>query len=353
MSTEHDSADDRPRGPRLGALAAAWGAGLIVAVVLGVLAVWWVRTEVYSAEAAADGYVDALTAGNGGEVLGLLSDSANEELASRFEETDPPTDAGLLSGEALEQSTDQLSDLTLQDDGEPSLTFSYADEDHEVPVPVDSGDTTWLLFDRWEITEEVVGEFEVEVARAGAAGVERITVNGQPVDLDDGSVRLAAFLPTAAEIEADGPWVSGSASHLVLNDSDETVQLEVEASEEAQEKVREQVASYLEGCAEQQVLMPSGCPMGAATPNQVDADTIEWSMPDVSELTVSLGDDGWEVEGTDSLTADLTFEALNHFDGTPVDESFEADFSLDIEVEPVGEELRIAVTGSDGETATD
>ncbi|WP_261624572.1 hypothetical protein [Nesterenkonia marinintestina] len=356
MTPPHD--DDhptgaRPSGSRLGGVAAAWGAALILAVVLAVLAVWWVRTEVYSAEAAAEGYVDALTSGRGGEALGLLSDSAHEDLASQFDETDPPTDAGLLGGDALEKSTERLDQLSLDDDGEPTLTFTYDDEQHAVEVPVHSGETMWMLFDRWEITEEVVGEFEVDVPQSGAAGVERITVNGEPVDLEDGSVRLAAFLPTAAVIEADGPWVDGSADHLVLDDSEDTVQLDVEPSEEAQEKVREQVESYLQECADQQVLMPSGCPMGAATPHQVDPDTIDWTMPDISDLTVALGDDGWEVEGTQSLTAELDFEALDHFDGSLLNERFESDFSLDVEVEPVGDELRIAVTGADGETADD
>lgn len=354
MMFSDDDADDEERTarrPRTGPAAVLWGLVLVAAVALGGVGIWAVRAEVYSAESAAEGYRDALASGNGGEALGLLSETATEDLAERFEQTDPPTDAGLLSGEALEQSTEQLSDLTLEEDGAPALRFGYEGEQHSVNVPVDSGDTLWLIFDRWEITEEIISEFEVEVPQAGPAGVEQITVNGQPVDLENGSVRLAAFLPTAAHIEAGSPWVSGTVDHLVVDDSDATVQLDVEPSEQAEEQIREQIRSYLDSCAEQQVLMPSGCPMGAETPDQVDPETIEWTMPEVSELSVSFGEDGWQVEGTDSLTAELDFEAIDHFDGSSLEEHYEAEFSLEVEVEPVGDELRVSVSGTEGETA--
>lgn len=346
----HPRPTDQPPAPGRSGLLVVWTLVLVAAVAVGGLGIWAVRTAVYSPEAAAQGYHDALAAGRGGEVMGLLSESATADLAARFEQTDPPTDAGLLSGDALEHSTQRLEDLALEgEEGAPRLTFGYDGERHSVEVPVDSGETTWWLFDRWEITEEVVSEFEVVVPYAQAGGVERITVNEEPVDLDDGSVRLAAFLPSTAQIEAEGPWVSGTVEHLVLDDSDAELRLDVEPSEEAVSEVHDQVEAYLRRCADQQVLMPTGCPMGAQTPNQVDADTIEWTMPEASELEVTLDEEGWQVQGTEALTAQLEFEALDHFDGSSTQERFESAFSLDVEVEPVGEELRVSISGEDGD----
>ena len=323
---------------------AAWGTALTVALVAGGIIAWQVDEQLYTTEASAENYWEALRSGNGAEALSHL-DSVPEDTGG---------DAVLLDGEPLSHSASLMEGMSFTEGTESaSVSFTADGEEYETTLPMVDAGTHWLVFDDWRIAPEAVTDLEVDVPGAEAAGVEQIEVNGEPVNLEDETVTLSAFLPSVVEFGIDSQWLAGTTTEVLLPEEDDDADaepaaqeltLELEASEEAEELLHSEVETFLQECAEQEVLMPSGCPMGIETPHQVDSDTISWDMPDAADTSLSFDSDGWEVSGLD-MTATVTFEALDHHDGEELDESHDVPFRLDVQVGADGEELIISVAG--------
>ncbi|GGE60612.1 hypothetical protein [Nesterenkonia cremea] len=323
---------------------AAWGTALTVALVAGGIIAWQVDEQLYTTEASAENYWEALRSGNGAEALGHL-DSVPEDTGG---------DAVLLDGDPLSYSASLMEGMSFTEGAESaSVTFTADGEEYETTLPVVDAGNHWLIFDDWKVGSQAYTDLEVDVPGAEAAGVGQIEVNGEPVNLEDETVTLSAFLPSVVEFGIDSQWLAGTTTEVLLPEEDDDADaepaaqeltLELEASEEAEELLHSEVETFLQECAEQEVLMPSGCPMGIETPHQVDSDTISWDMPDAADTSLSFDSDGWEVSGLD-MTATVTFEALDHHDGEELDESHDVPFRLDVQVGADGEELIISVAG--------
>lgn len=323
---------------------AAWGTALTVALVAGGIIAWQVDEQLYTTEASAENYWEALRSGNGAEALGHL-DSVPEDTGG---------DAVLLDGDPLSYSASLMEGMSFTEGSESaSVTFTADGEEYETTLPVVDAGNHWLIFDDWKVGPQAYTDLEVDVPGAEAAGVGQIEINGEPVNLEDETVTLSAFLPSVVEFGIDSQWLAGTTTEVLLPEEDDDADaepaaqeltLELEASEEAEELLHSEVETFLQECAEQEVLMPSGCPMGIETPHQVDSDTISWDMPDAADTSLSFDSDGWEVSGLD-MTATVTFEALDHHDGEELDERHDVPFRLDVQVGADGEELIISVAG--------
>jgi hypothetical protein len=92
--------------------------------------------------------------------------------------------------------------------------------------------------------------------------------------------------------------------------------LEVLSTNAFLEKITTEVHDRLTACAEQEVLFPTGCPMGRAIPNRV-ASTPEWSIVDYPDVTVEAGFEfgTWLVAAEDGV-ANLTVDVQQLFDGS-------------------------------------
>lgn len=301
-----------------------------------------------------------------------------ESEASQSEETDaaesdeqegaaPGTpDNVLLEGDALGHSSELMENLQVTGDSPESagqeLSFDVDGEEYTSALPMTHTGNSWGVFDTWKVAPDLLTQFEVEVPGAEAGGIGQVEVNGERVNLHENTATLNAFAPTVADISVDSEWLSGEAREVVVAGDDDsttsegsstdssenepasTVSMELEASEAANELLHEEVEEFLTGCAEQQVLMPSGCPMGTSTDNRVDADTISWTMPSAADISLTFDEDGWQVSGED-LSAEVAYEAEDHFDGSKVNESSTVQFSIDVEVGASGDDLIIAVSG--------
>lgn len=325
---------------------AAWGSVLTVALVAGGIAAWQVDQRIYTPETSAENYWDALRSGSGSEVAGYF-DSLPEDGGS---------DAVLLDGDPLAHSAALMEGVSFSEgSGSAEMSFIAGEENYETTLPMVDAGNHWLIFDDWKIAPEAVSELEVSVPGAQAGGIAQIEVNGEPVNLEDESATLSTFVPSVIDFVIDSQWLGGSTQEVIVHDGESSgedgepaaqeITLDLEASEEAEELLHNEVGSFLSECAEQQVLMPSGgCPMGIETPNTVDSDTISWDMPDASDTSLSFDEDGWQVSGLD-MTATVTFDSQDHFDGAELAESHDVHFRLDVQVGADGEDLIVSVTG--------
>ncbi|GAA1183577.1 hypothetical protein [Nesterenkonia xinjiangensis] len=384
----------------------------MLAVVASGIGIWQVDEHVYSTEAIAENYWEALRAGDGSAAVGMFSslpelnaavpqaqsvvlsaadedeDPADEDPADEDPGESPDEDTGddsdepatedeagdtdedteedadtdevpdedrlalgsvdsvLLDGEALRHSAGQLEGLSITERSDGAdLAFTVDGEPHESHVPMSREGSSWLFFDDWKLEPEALTEVQLSVPAAELGGIGQIEVNEQPVNLHEDGATLAAFVPSVIDVDIDSDWLSGSAREVVVADGEHSVEIDLEASETAAQLLHDEVEEYLTSCADQQVLMPSGCPMGVQTPNSVDASTISWEMPDPADIALTFDDDGWSVTGASSLSATVTFESLDHFDGDELDESHDISFGLDIQVSASGEDLVVSVIG--------
>lgn len=327
---------------------------MLIAVAGTVIAVWQVNEQVYTPESAAEDYWEALQAGRGRVALGHV-----EQRPEFLSEED--LDHVLLNGDPLARSAElmEASQLTVaEEEGEAAaqVEFVLGDDSHSTSLPVERTGTTWGFFDEYSIDSSAMTWFEIDVPGAPQGGIGQVSVNGTPVNLDGETARLSAFAPAAAEVEVDSQWLIGRAQHAVTAQEDPQEQpagvtLDLEASDDAAEVLRSELAEYFEGC-EQEVLMPSGCPVGTSTPHSVDPDSISWSFPDPEDFELSFDADGWSVDHGE-LTADVSFEAVHYFDGTQISETETVPFALDITVGASGEDLIVSVSSSEGRQGVD
>lgn len=328
-----------------GLIWAAWGSVLALAVLAGGVVAWQVDERIYTTETAAENYWEALRSGSGSQAVGYF-DSLPE---------DEGTDAVLLDGEPLAHSASLMEGMTFSEgSGSAEMRFTVGEQEYESTTPMIDAGNHWLIFDDWRLAPEAVADVEVSVPGAQAGGIGQIEANGEPVNLEDESVTLSTFVPSVIDFDIDSQWLSGTTQEVVVDDGETSseedgpaareVTLELEASEAAEELLHEEVGAFLSECADQQVLMPSGCPMGVETPNTVDSETISWDMPDAADTSLSFDADGWQVSGLD-MTATVTFESLNHHDGEELSESHDVHFRLDVQVGADGEDLIVSVTG--------
>lgn len=331
-------------------LLVAWAAALVMALAAGGVAVWQVSERIYTPGHTAQEYWDSITEGRGSEALGFFDP---ETLTATGAD---PVDSLLLDGDALARSTAGIENPRFgqgsgQQDGAVML-FDIEGERFQTQLPMQAQPQTLPLFRDWELTVASMSQLQIDVPGAAAGGIAQITVNGEPVNLEEDSATLRTYVPAVVEIAVESEWLVGTSRYVVVQDAGEDdgethqVTLELEASEATQALLHEEVQAYLDGCAEQQVLMPAGCPMGINTPNQVATETISWAMPDAQELTLDFDDSGWKTPGAD-LAATVSFDSRHFHDGASLEESHQVEFDLSIEVGASGEELIIAVSGSD------
>ncbi|WP_147104553.1 hypothetical protein [Nesterenkonia populi] len=330
---------------------AGWGwlAALLIAVFGAVIAVWQVNERVYTPETAVEDYWEALQAGRGRVALGHF-----EQRPEFLSEGD--LDHVLLNGDPLSRSAELIEAARLElgpedEDAAAQLDFVVGSENYSTTLQVEHIGTSWGFFDEYSISPHALTWFEVDVPGAPQGGIGQVTVNGAPVNLEAETARLSAFAPTAADVEVDSQWLIGQAQHTVTAEDPgepaSRVTLDLEASEEAAGVLRDELAEFFEGC-EQQVLMPSGCPIGTSTPHSVDPDSISWEFPDPEEFELSFDAEGWDVDHGD-LSAEVSFDAVHYYDGTQISETESVPFELDIAVGASGEDLIVSVSGSEAQ----
>ncbi|NDK31468.1 YggN family protein [Nesterenkonia haasae] len=321
-----------------------WALGLVVAAVATVVAVWQVNEQLYSPEATAETYWEALRAGEGSQALGLF------ESVPDFTQ-DGEVDNLLLSGAPLGRSAELIESAEITEtSGGAEFSFTAGEDSYTTELPLTHTGTSWGFFDDWEIAASGLTWFEVDVPGAPEGGIGQVQVNGEPVNLDDETAQLSAYVPTVAEISIDSQWLTGSTTHVVTAaDGDEAasaerVTMDLEASEEAAQRLEEELSAYFNDC-DQQVLMPAGCPVGTTTPHRVDPDTISWSFPEAEDFSLTFDADGWQVTHQE-LVAEASFDAIHHHTGEQLNEIEQVPFDLDIQIGASGEDLVVSINGT-------
>ena len=300
--------------------------------------------QLYSPAAFVSRYLDLLAQGRAADALaipGVRVDSAELEDAGL------PTDAAdaLLRQAALAPLDDVEVVEVVEEDGVSSVTVEYDAGPHRgrSTFAVEQAGMIGVV-PSWRFATTPLAVIDLTVR-----GAMQFSVNGFEVDkrqvlvagadadpLDP--VSLLVFSPGLYSIAVDTA-LSASPGVAVLSDKPRAeipVDLQTEATEKFVAVVQEKVEAFLDECATQQVLQPTGCPFGFLVRNRV-VDVPTWSIAE--QPVVSLVPDGadWSIRRTQAV-AHIEVDIQSIYDGSirHVDEDVPFFLDGDITVLPDG-----------------
>jgi hypothetical protein len=306
-------------------LAADLTALAIVGVLLGgaLVATGGVMYErLYSPSAFVMRYLDLLAQGRASDALaipGVRVDSYDLDDAGL------PSDASdaLLRQAALAPLGDVRVVSTEDRDGVTAVTVEYEAGPHD-------GRTTFTVERAGSIGVAPAWRFATSplaIIELTVQGAMQFEVNGFEIDkrqvLPEGvdadpleAVSLLVFSPGLYSIAVDTP-LSASPGVAVLSDKPRAqipVQVQTQPTDKFVDVVQDKVESFLDECATQRVLQPTGCPFGFTVRNRI-LDAPVWSISE--QPVVALEPDGadWRIRRTQAV-AHIQVDIQSIFDGS-------------------------------------
>lgn len=177
------------------------------------------------------------------------------------------------------------------------------------------------LFASWRFTASPVGILTVRVDHD-----PRFTANG--VAAVGGA--HAVLVPGGFSLDHESKYLEAAAAPAVVSEVGATVEatVEVTPTEAFDTAATKAIKRYLDDCATQEVLMPTGCPFDEHVVNRLDS-APAWSM--VAYPTVTLGPGNavgeWRTS-TESATAHLKATVRSLFDGSVSTLDEDVDFEI-------------------------
>ncbi|MGK9148004.1 hypothetical protein KXS11_10295 [Plantibacter flavus] len=315
----------RPGAPR-GALLRAVALWLGIAVLLaGAITAAWssVARDVYGAGSFVQQYLVALEEHDAAAALALpgVALSATELTAAGL--PSGSSDA-LLRSEALGDLDDVtlISDVATAD-GTHDVTFSYtlAGQPHRTVFSVVSGERTFGFFPSWRFATSPLSVVQLTVQhttgfRANGFELDTRRVLEGADEAFTTTLPLLTFTPGSVDFDLDTTYLAASVQTATTTDVASVVDVGVVAQATAAfvSEVQTQINGYLDGCATQQVLQPTGCPFGIVIRDRVD-DVPVWSIAAYPVVAVQPGETSWQMPAA-AGAAHLLVEVKSLFDGT-------------------------------------
>ena len=259
------------------------------------------NNDVYSAHGFVRSYLQALERKDADEALAFAGVVVPESEA-----------ATLLVDGALGGIGDirLLSDV--EDGAEHIVRFAYTlDNDEEITeFRVRHTGTRFGLFSTWAFAESPLARIEVSVA-----GDSRFTANG--VDAAAGSP-LLVLAPGAYVVDRDTDLLTTAAVTVAATSIGDTEVAGIFAmpTDTFTAEAEEAVAAFLDECATQQVLKPTGCPFGYTEANRVEG-APRWTVESYPTVALAPADTTatWRATGSGGVVGlELTVKSL--FDGS-------------------------------------
>lgn len=306
VDAEAGTVDGVNNGTQLIKIAAAWLMIFMLGIAAAIVTITIVNTEEFGPESTVSNYLDALKDGDGAKAMGLL----HAEV--------PGANAAALDGAALALSQEKVSDVSIADptdtpDGHKLVTVKYLIDGTALSTDfrLTAGPKRWLFFDSWDMVPSKLPTITASVVNANQA-----TINGATANMPDGKNSFAVFYPGSYELEyrselfAAPPVtrnVSGPAQPVPA------VGLATGPTSDLLSQVDGTIRKYLDTCAKQAVLMPTGCPMSAATNNRVTS-AVKWDVVEYPAITISPYGGQWILAPL-NVKAQVSYQEQDLFSG--------------------------------------
>ncbi len=169
--------------------------------------------------------------------------------------------------------------------------------------------TRLALFDTWQFADSPLASLAVTVLHDS-----RFNANGVQANGDD---TYAVFRPGLYDLGHTSKYLSARTVAVAVTDpGTQKGEVDVEANDSFDAASTKAVGSFLDDCATQQVLMPTGCPFGYEEPNRIDG-LPQWSMVDYPTVKVAASDTigSWTATGQGAV-ANIKVVVRSLFDGS-------------------------------------
>lgn len=312
----------------------------ILLIIAAACAVGSLNREIFSAKGFVSSYLQALERHDAVSALSMPGVVP--------EATDLPegTSLALLRSSALGNiSNIRIVDEAAQPDGSTIVSASY-DIDTQPATGlfrVTHLDNSFLVFANWAFASPPLGTITVNVLNdtvfdVGSSGlIDLRTTHPKNADAVFGDAGTFVAL-------APGSYTFGHTSSLLRADdvtvtvaspqADVDVTVDVQANAQFASQVQAEVDAFLDECVTQTVLQPTGCPFGYQTGNRLVGEP-SWSVVSYPKINIVAGETGWVVRNA-IAQVELKGEIQSLFDGSimPLDEVIDANFNLDITIQP-------------------
>lgn len=224
----------------------------------------------------------------------------------------------LLRPSALSTLDDiELAERIVNADGTETVTFVFAldGKTSSSTFTVARDGTRFGVFADWKFVTA-----PLTIVRLTVANAQGFTANGSGfvTPAQDTPAPYVVLTPSSFEISHTSTFLTADPITVSAIDPGGTVRarLEVVANEAMVAQVQREVNDYLDECATQVVLLPTGCPFGQPMANRI-VTTPEWSMATYPDVTLVPGGDigSWLMPATDAA-AHLTVDVRSIFDGS-------------------------------------
>lgn len=306
-----------------------WLLGLAVLVAGFFLSVFALNSTVYSANGFVRGYLAALERQDSAaalEALGrasvtsgsdaLLTDRAMGDLTAIELVRDTPGTGGIHT---------VVFDYRLGADPETA-----ASDVQRTEFTVEQTGTRFGLFPTWRFVASPLSTLSVTVSNA-----DSFTANGQAARVEaDTATGFVVFAPGVYELAHDSTYLAASTVAVPLTTTGAILDavIDPEPTPALIDWATDATADYLDECATQTVLMPTGCPFGESISNRIDNEP-QWSIVDYPEVEIVRADEvgAWTTREAEGV-AHLNVAVRSLFDGTvsrfDEDVPFDAQFGI-------------------------
>jgi hypothetical protein len=280
----------------------AWVGVVVLALAAGAGAVVALNATAFGAAGFVRVYLEAVSRGDAAGALSMPGVTV-----------DPGVDAGFLSDDALAGPT-ALRGITVApgDAGTEIVTVAWTrgETDAVSAFAVERTGSRLGLFPEWAFAVSPVATLRLTIAHD-----PRFDLNG--VAAGSGSGDHAVLVPGVYRADHHSRYLAADAVEIVVDRPDSVLAatVEVQPAERFLTQITAQVRDALDACVTQDVLFPTGCPMGHAISDRV-ASTPDWTIARYPVPTVAPGGEpGTWIVAAD-FTAHLTVDIRSLFDGS-------------------------------------
>ena len=305
--------------------------GVLFSIAL-VLSVAALNADVYSARGFVRSYLDALA----------RQDAAAALAMPGVQPASGPTD--LLTAPAMSPigAIALVTDIAA-DDGSHSITFDVALGEGAADGPgagtartefhVQPSAARFGVFANWRFSTPPLATLTVS-----AIGADAVSVNRAQIDTSPAGAHLV-FVPGLYVLDHESVWLEASEIPVRVSEPGSTPDATVDVTANAAlvDAVQQDIDTTLDACAQQGVLMPTGCPFGRAVTDRVDGD-VTWTIDRYPRVTLAPG----ERVGEWTATAAQGRAALS----VPVQELFTGDESTLTDTVSISAEYGILIADS-------
>ncbi|MBX3067097.1 MAG: hypothetical protein KF844_00410 [Cryobacterium sp.] len=312
-----------------------WPWFLWLGVILGgfVLTVLVLNSTIFSAAGFVSSYLSAVARHDVAEVL-----STNGVKQSAGDRLDLLTPAALgdLSDIQLVASRDEGA-------GVHTVTFEYKIGGNfaRSSFLVESAGTEFGLFSAWKFAASPLATMTVTPLHDATFTVNHLTLKSKAGA--DAPVPYSVIVPGLYVLSHDSTYLFANRRGVEVTQPESGLDesIDIQAKPSFVDAVQQKVNSYLDQCATQTVLFPTGCPFGQSLDNRVEGSPV-WTIVDYPKVSIQPGQpsETWIVPTTKG-TAHLVATVKSLFDGSVSTFDEDVPFNLSWQMQIEGNQVLI------------